>query len=588
MEKAELKKLIDVAAGRVPADLIIRGADVVDVFSGTVRKKDIVISGKWIAAVCDPSSAGENGGDPPRAGREEVDASGYTAIPGLIDSHIHIESSYVTPEEIGRLLVPHGTSMIFADPHEIVNVCGLRGLDYMIRASKQTKLDIRFMLPSCVPATPYEHSGSRLDAKDMVVPIRYPEIQGLGEFMDYTGVCSGADGALDKIILAKREGKLIDGHAPGLAGKELDAYASAGIFADHECATADDARERISRGMYVMIREGSACHDLKELMKAVTPENSSRFVLCSDDRQPATILSEGHIDSHLRMLTAGGIDSVTAVRMGTINAAQCFGLSDRGAIAPGRRADITLVNNLKDFQVHRVWIGGELVAEDGRYLPETRRTDISPVRGSIHIGDFSEEKLKMHLKNGHVRTMTICPGGVLTKEEFAEVKIDEEGNFVWDPQQDIAKIAVIERHHDTGNVATALIKGYGIRKGAIAMSIAHDSHNIITVGVSDDEMAAAVFALKEQEGGIVLVGNGQVIERMPMPVAGLMTDQSGEWVDRRLRRIHRTAHEELGVNGDVEPVMTLCFMSLAVIPELKLTDEGLFDVRKFEFTTVER
>lgn len=574
-ERKALAHLIDVAAGRVPADTVIQNCKVIDVYSGEIVEGDI--------ALCDGKIAGIGRYE----GRETVDAQGLYAAPGFIDSHIHIESSYVSPEEISRLLVPHGGTTIIADPHEIVNVCGLRGLDYMIEAAKGTALDIKYMMPSCVPATPFEHSGAVIDAAAMQTPIDRAEILGLGEFMNFPGVI-GADGpTLDKLVLAQRHGKLVDGHAPAVNGKDLNAYACTGILADHECATVEEMHERIRCGMYVMLREGSACHNLRTMLKGVTPGNAHRCVLCSDDRQPKTMLHEGHLDNHLRICVEEDLDPITAIQMATLNAAQCFRLYDRGAIAPGKRADIVLLEDLKDFRVRKVWTAGKLTAEDGRYLPEVRHTDISAVKGSVIVKDFSADKLKMHLTSGHVNVIGILPGGVVTQKQTADVQLDEEGNFVRDPAADLVKVAVVERHQSTGNVAVGFLRGYGIQSGAVALSIAHDSHNIIVVGVSDEEMAFAVEQLRAQEGGIVLVRDGKVIESMPMPIAGLMSDQSGEWVDKKLTAIHEKAYHELGVNADVEPVMTLCFMSLAVIPEVKLTDMGLFDVTKFSFIPLE-
>lgn len=574
-EREALAHLIDVAAGRVPADTVIQNCKVIDVYSGEIVEGDI--------ALCDGKIAGIGRYE----GRKTVDAQGLYAAPGFIDSHIHIESSYVSPEEISRLLVPHGGTTIIADPHEIVNVCGLRGLDYMIEAAKGTALDIKYMMPSCVPATPFEHSGAVIDAAAMQAPIDRAEILGLGEFMNFPGVI-GADGpTLDKLVLAQRHGKLVDGHAPAVNGKDLNAYACTGILADHECATVEEMHERIRCGMYVMLREGSACHNLRTMLKGVTPGNAHRCVLCSDDRQPKTMLHEGHLDNHLRICVEEDLDPIIAIQMATLNAAQCFRLYDRGAIAPGKRADIVLLEDLNDFRVRKVWTAGKLTAEDGRYLPEVRHTDISAVKGSVIVKDFSADKLKMHLTSGHVNVIGILPGGVVTQKQTADVQLDEEGNFVRDPAADLVKVAVVERHQSTGNVAVGFLRGYGIQSGAVALSIAHDSHNIIVVGVSDEEMAFAVEQLRAQEGGIVLVRDGKVIESMPMPIAGLMSDQSGEWVDKKLTAIHEKAYHELGINADVEPVMTLCFMSLAVIPEVKLTDMGLFDVTKFSFIPLE-
>lgn len=576
MNKADLKHLIDVAAGREPADLVIRNSKIVDVYaSQVIEGADIAVVDGYIAGI----GAYE--------GRQIIDAEGKYAAPGMIEGHIHIESSYVTPEEIGRLLTPQGTTTIIADPHEIVNVAGLDGLNYMIDAARRTKLDIKYMLPSCVPATPYENSGADIDAEAMAGPVGSGDVWGIGEFMDFPGVVNGDPKVLDKLMLAKEAGMVVDGHSPGLDGIALNAYAAAGIHTDHECETAKEAADRVSRGMYVMLRQGSACHDFLRLLPAVTPANSRRFILCSDDRQPKTIFEQGHLDHHLRMCVQNGIDPVTAIQMGTLNPAECFRLYDRGAIAPGLRADIVLFDNLTDFNAEKVWIAGELVAENGKYLFDVTRCDITPVQGRFHVRDFSEEKLKLHLNTGHIHLMEIVPGGVVTKKAVADIDLDADGDFVYDPQKDIAKIAVIERYHNTGKVAVGLLGGYGIKTGAVALSISHDSHNIIVVGTNNHDMAVAVEALINQGGGIVLTDKGAVLNQMPFIVGGIMTDQSGEWVNEHLSAIHEDAFRILKVNPQVDPVMTLCFMSLSVIPELKLTASGLFDVTQFDFIQLE-
>ncbi|MEG6611263.1 adenine deaminase [Pseudoclostridium thermosuccinogenes] len=576
MEKHSLKKRIDTAAGRRPADLVIKNCRIVDVYNSTIIEgKSIAISDGCIVGIGDYQ------------GVHEIDAQGQYAAPGFIDSHIHIESSYVTPEEIGRLLVPHGTTTIIADPHEIVNVCGMEGMNYMLEASKGTKLDIRYMLPSCVPATPFENAGAVIDAAKMKEPLRDYRILGLGEFMNYPGVVEADDEVMNKLLIAINGGKLIDGHSPGLTGKELNAYVACGIHTDHECSTEEEMLDRLSRGLYILLREGSACHNLRTLLKAVTPANSRRCLLCSDDRQPETILKLGHLDNHLRICVEEGISPVTAIQMASLNAAECYGLHDRGAIAPGLRADIVLLDNLKDFNVQRVFIQGEEVAREGKYLPEIRRCDISAVQGSFHVKDFSVEKLRLKLNSRHVNVIDILPGGVVTAKGMAEVALDEKGEFIWQPEQDIVKAAVVERHRGTGNVGLALIRGYGIRSGAVALSIAHDSHNIITVGTKDEDMALAVESLVKQGGGIVLVKNGEIINCMPMVVGGIMSDRSGEWVSEKLSQIHKDAYEQLGISKAVEPIMTLCFMSLPVIPEIKVTDKGLFDVTRQAFIPIE-
>jgi len=575
MDKNLLKKLIDVAAGRVPADLVIKNCQVIDVYNASIIKGDI--------ALCEGLIAGVGQYE----GYSEIDANGQYAAPGLIDSHIHVESSYVSPEELGRLIVPHGTTTIIADPHEITNVCGLSGLDYMIEASKGTALDIKWMLPSCVPATPFEHSGATIAAKDMRQAMGRDEILGLGEFMNFPGVVGADDGVLDKLLVSINNKKPIDGHSPGLTGNALNAYVAAGIHTDHECSTVEEMRDRLSRGMYVLMRQGSACHNLLELLKAVTPLNSRRCLLCSDDCQPKTILSAGHLDNHLRLCVNAGIDPIIAIQMASLNAAECFGLKDRGAIAPGLRADIVLMDDLKNFNAKRVFIAGRETASSGDYLLPVINHDISATKGKFQVRDFSKDRLKLTIHSDRAHVITMIPGGVVTGNETAEIARNGNGEFIYDPSKDIVKIAVVERHQNTGNVAVALLKGYGIKRGAIALSIAHDSHNIIVVGVDDDDMAFAVQKLIGQDGGIMIVNDQNVLDSLPMPIAGLMSDKSGKWVDKKLTHIHRTAVDSLGVNDSLEPVMGLCFMSLPVIPELKLTDMGLFDVNKFDFINIE-
>lgn len=575
MERNELKKLIDIAAGRIPADKVIKNCKVIDVYNGRIIEGDIALSDNLIAGVGSYE------------GNEVIDAKGKFAAPGFIDTHIHIESSYVSPEELGRLIVPHGTTTIIADPHEIANVCGFNGINYMLKASEGTALDIKMMLPSCVPATPFEHSGARIDAKDMEEIMSSDKIHGLGEFMNFPGVTLGFDDVLDKLIVAKNSGKVIDGHSPGLFGNDLNAYACTRIKTDHECETVEDMHNRISRGMYVMLRQGSACHNLRTMAKGVTPYNSKRCILCADDMQPKTILSVGHLNNSLRMCVEENIDPIIAIQMATLNAAECYGLDDRGAIAPGLRADIVLFNNLTDFNVDNVFIEGREVASQGNYKLPIERYDISDTKGSFHVKDFSASKLNLKINSDKAHTIKILPGGVVTQKNIVSVDTDENNEFIFNKEQDVVKVAVVERHQNTGNVAVALLEGYGIKEGAIALSIAHDSHNIIVVGVNDEDMAFAVEELIKQGGGIIIVNKKEVIESMPMEIGGLMSNKSGEWVDEKLKSIHKLAHNVLNVNETVEPVMTLCFMSLPVIPEIKITDMGLFDVTQFKFIDIE-
>lgn len=576
MNKKTLKNIIDVAAGRSFADLVIKNCKIVDVYNATViENKSIAVQDGFIAGVGDYE------------GKMVIDAAGQYVAPGFIDGHIHIESSCITPEEFGRLVVPLGTTTIIADPHEIVNVAGLDGMEYMLEAAQKTSLDIKYMLPSCVPATLFEHSGANIDADAMRIPITEENILGLGEFMNYPGVINADDSVLDKIMVADEVGKLIDGHSPGIEGNDLTAYIAAGIHTDHECSSVKEMQDRISRGMYVMLREGSACHDLETLLEGLTAENSRRCLFCSDDRQTKTIFELGHLDYHLRMCVNHGVNPITAVQMASLNAAECFRLYDRGGIAPGLRADLVILKDLKEFEATHVFIKGELIAKDHQYLPAEERCEIKKVLGKFHIKDFSIDKLSLKVKSNHVNVIDILPGGVVTAKTVADVTLNDKHEFLYDPRQDIVKVAVVERYQNTGNVALGLLRGYGIKTGAIALSIAHDSHNIITVGTNDEDMSFAVKELIHQGGGIILVKDQKIINSMPMLVGGIMSDQSGEWVNQKLSEIHLDAYEKLGVSKEVEPVMTLCFMSLPVIPEIKLTDMGLFDVKKFAFIPIE-
>ncbi|MDR2482305.1 MAG: adenine deaminase [Treponema sp.] len=574
MDKERLTQLINAASGKTDADLVIKNGKIADVFSGGFIEADVAVCGGYIAGIGD------------YRGAEVIDAGGRYVLPGLIDGHIHIESTMVSPEELGRLLVPHGTTTIISDPHEIVNIRGEAGLDYMIRAAERTALDIKYMLPSCVPPAPFEHSGAVLDAAAMAGPLENSRILGLGEFMNFPSVVAADGEALDKLSLVQSRNKLADGHSPGLGGKALDAYAAAGIHTDHECSTVEDMAYKIARGMYVLLRQGSACPDLPALLKGLTPENSRRCVLCSDDRQLKTIFEKGHLEEHLRLCATAGVDAITAIRMATLNAAECFRLHDRGGVAPGLRADLILVEDLHDFHVSAVFIQGKLAAKDGRYLLPLSRCDDAAVRRRFQVKDFSRQTLSLKLPQDEGQVIDMSPESIITGKGRARVRRNEAGEFVYRPGEDIVKIAVVERHHNTGCVGTALLRGYGLSRGAIAISIAHDTHNIITVGADDGDMVIAVEKLIAEGGGIALVRDGALLDFLPLPLGGVMSDQSGEWVEQKLRAIHDAAYRELGINRAIEPVMTLCFMALPVLPKLKVTDRGLFDVENFAFIPV--
>ena len=575
MDKKALKRLIDVAAGREPADLVLKNANVIDVYQAEMISGDL--------AIVDGKIAGING---EYQGKETIDLKGKIVAPGFIDPHIHVESSYVTPEEFGRLLVPHGTTTVLADPHEIVNVLGLSGLDYMIEAAKETALDIRYMMPSCVPATNMENAGAVIEAADMISSFEKKQVDGLAEFMNFPGVIHAQDEVLDKLLAAKERGLRIDGHSPMVFNEELNAYAAAGIANDHECSTVEELKDRIARGMYVFLREGSVTQNLRTLLNGVTDNNYQRCVLSADDLQAKTILEKGHLDNSIRICIEEGVSPMRAIQMATINAAQCCQLTDRGAIAPGLRADLVIFSDLAQPEIEATYIKGKLVAEKGTYLPTVKRISTEKVQSSVHIDKFQKEQLKLNLTSDKARAIEVIPQEALTNEAIVSVKRDDQGQFVFDPKQDVTKIAVIERHHNTGNAFVGLLKGYGVKKGAIGLSIAHDSHNLIVTGTNDEDMAAAIQALKEQEGGVVLIESGKIIGNMALPIAGLMSDLTGEEVAQQEAEINRLAHEVLGVSNNVDPIMTLGFMSLAVIPNLKITDIGLVDVTKFEIVPV--
>lgn len=572
MEKQKLIKLIDVAAGRKKADLVLKNAKIVDVFQAKILIGDIAISDGYIAGI---------GGS--YQGVEERNYTGKYVAPGFIEAHIHIESSYVSPEEFSRVFIPRGTTTILADPHEIVNVAGLKGLDYMVNAAKNAKMDIRYMMPPCVPATNFETSGADLYADDMEDALKTGEVDGLAELMNFPGVINADDKMIDEILMAKKYGARIDGHAPQVVGKDLNAYIAAGPANDHECSTLEEAEERLARGMYLLLREGSVTQDLRKLLPIVNTANSRRCLLSGDDVQAKTAINKGHLDNSIRICIDEGLNPITAIQMATLNPAEYCGLNDRGAIAPGRRADMVVFESLEDFAVEETYILGEKLSQGNKYLGEVNYYPIDSVESSMHVKDFTRKKLQLHLNSDKVRAIGVVPGEVLTTEEHVTVKRDGDGNFVYNDQEDVTKIVVVERHHNTGNVNVNLLSGYGIKAGAIAISIGHDSHNIIATGTNDDDIFMAVNELIKQEGGAVVVKDEKVISRMELKIAGLMCNLPAEKMIAQQDALDEAVHEELGVPDNVNPVMTLSFMPLAVIPKLKITDKGLVDVEKNAF-----
>ena len=574
MDKKTASLLIDAALGRIECDTVIRNAKVVDVFSRNTFDSDVYVINGLIAGF----------GGKARAGKE-IDAGGMYLIPGFIDAHCHIESSHLSPSEFSDAVIPRGTTTVIADPHEICNVTGLDGMEYMLRASENIPLSVFLMFPSCVPATPFEHSGAILNAEEIRKYIDHPRVLGLGEMMNYPGVASHDETVMDKLEEAYSRKKNIDGHIPSITGDGLDAYTAAGITTDHECETPEELREKVRKGMYIMLRQGTACRNVLQLLPGVDERNSSRILFCTDDKQPQTIVSCGHVNEGVNIAIQNGLDPITAISAATLNASICYGLSDRGAIAPGRRADFFLASSIdKGVIPEKVFILGRMEAEKGKILRKAPHTEPEKVAGRMDVRDFSEKKLSLKPGSDHVKVIDIIPGGVVTGSGEAYIRRDGNGEWVHEDDKDILKLAVIERHHGTGNAATALIRGYGMKHGAIATSIAHDSHNIIAIGDNDADMAAAVRKLIEIGGGITMFRDGHELGTHRLEIAGLMTDLTLEEVTECLDEMHKAAYEDLHVSKDIDPFMTLCFMALPVIPSLKLTDCGLFDVDAFAFT----
>ena len=568
MDKQAFLHLLAVARGDEPADLLLKNAKVVNVFTGEILEADVALAGAWIAAV------GQG-----YEGEAIIDLKGSYLIPGLIDTHVHIESSMVTPPQFARAIVPRGTTTVIADPHEIANVCGAEGIRYMLAASEGLPLTVFINLPSCVPATHMGTSGAVLEAEDLLALRDLPRVLGLAEFMNVPGAVLGLPGALEKLLAF--HGDHIDGHAPGITGKWLQAYAAAGPSTDHESMTAEEALEKARLGIYVLAREATAAKNLLAILPAITPANSRRFAFATDDRHPADLLQEGHIDHLLRLAIAHGLPPITAVQMATLNAAEAFGLKDRGAIAPGRRADLVVTASLEDFRAEIVFSGGRIVARDGEPFGvwNEPQVDDRAVRDTVHL-DLSRLSFRIPAEGRKVRVIELVPDQVITGERVMEAKI-VEGEAVADPDRDLLKLAVIERHRGTGNVGLGFIHGLGLKRGAIAGSVGHDCHNITVAGADDRSMRTAVEAVKRMGGGLVAAEGEEVLAEVPLPIAGLMSDAPLPEVEAQMEALLR-AVRELG-SPLHDPMMQLGFLALEVIPKLKLTDKGLVDVEKFDF-----
>lgn len=568
------KRLIDIAAGREKAELVLKNCKIVNVFNHEVIDGDLAIDNGVIIGI------GEYEGE------TEIDIENKYVSPGLIDSHVHIESSMVTPSQFARAIVPRGTTTVIADPHEIANVCGIDGIKYMLNCSEELPLNVYFMLPSCVPATPFEHAGAILEAENLKELIDNERILGLGELMNYPAVINAENKIVDKILVAKESNKIIDGHGPELSDKDLNAYVISGIKTEHECSTIKEMQDRLSRGMYIAIRQGSAARNLETLIRAVKPENSRRCTLCTDDRHPEDLLKDGHIDNNLRIAVKNGIDPITAIKMATLNTAECYGLKNSGAIAPGYNADIVIFDNLKDFNVSQVFKNGRLVAKNKSPLFEVKKIDHSKVIDTVNVKKIEKEDFKIKLSSDIVNVMRLLPHSLITEKVVRKVSVDEEGYFEYHKSLDVLKLAVVERHNATGNIGLGLVENFNLKNGAIASTIAHDSHNIVVIGDNDEDIYKAIEEVSNVGGGITIVSNGEVLDTLELPIAGLMSDKPMEEVDNKLNNMLNIAYDKLNVNKDIEPFMTLAFLALPVIPEIKVTDMGLFDVTKFDFIDI--
>ena len=553
------KKLhvIDVAAGRAPADLVLKNATYVNVFSNELCHGDIAVAEGLIVGM------GEY------HGKVEVDVSGKIVLPGFLDAHIHLESSLVSPTEFVKAVLPHGTTTVVTDPHEIANVMGTDGIEYMLQATEDLPVDVRFMLPSCVPATPLDESGANLDYRAIDSFYDHPRVQGLAEMMNYVGVVNGDGQVVEKIVASQAHHKKIDGHAPGLSGKDLNAYIAAGVYSDHECSDMEDAMNKLRLGQYIMIREGTAARNLEALMPLLTSQYVDRCMFCTDDKHPNDLLEKGHIDYIVKKAISLGADPIVAVKAACHNAARYFLLNNRGAIAPGYLGDFVIIDDFQHFEIEMVYKRGVLMY-DGQLrdfpAPEIDPYLVKRAHDTFHVAHLTAEDFS----DGRPHAVIgMIPGEIVTQDAgYADHA---------DPEQDILKIAVIERHKNTHHIGLGYIKGYGLKRGAVATSISHDSHNIIVVGATDEDMAAAANRIVENRGGITVMENGQVLGEVTLSIAGIMSDDSLVMVNSALEDAKDEAFG-LGVSRGIDPFMTLSFMALPVIPSLRITTRGVFDV----------
>jgi len=565
----DVRKIIELARGEKEVDLILKNARLVNVFSGDIHLTNVAVDGGRVIGMGDYKA------------KEEVDLEGKYLVPGFFDGHIHLESSMVTPAEFARAAVPLGTTTVIIDPHEIANVMGLDGIRYMLEASQRLPLDVYIMLPSCVPATHLETSGAKLTSYDLSLLLGNNRVLGLGEMMNFPGVILKDREVLDKIRAAK--GKRIDGHAPGLKGKDLCAYIGAGIKSDHECITVKEAKEKLRLGMYIMVREGTAARNLEDLLPLINPDNSRKCFFVSDDRHPRDLLEEGHINSIIKKAVKLGLDPITAIQMATINTAEYFKLTDVGAIAPGYRADMVVLKDIENFEIEKVFKDGRLVAQNEQILPRKIKKTRVTIRSSMNVDWMGLQGFDIKAEGDKVLVMQIIPEQIVTKKLIVSPKI-EKGKVVVDIDRDILKIAVVERHLASGNVGIGLVKGFGLRKGALASSVAHDSHNIVIVGAKDEDMMTAAIEVVRMRGGQVVIKDDEVIASLALPIAGLMNERALEKVSDKTKKLNQAA-TALGCRLK-EPFMSLSFTALPPVPELKLTDKGVVDVEKFQIVSL--
>ena len=568
-----MSNIINVARGLEKADLVIKNANIVNVLSEEIHKGDIAICDGVIAGI------GEN-----YSGEKEIDINGAYVTPSFIDGHVHLESTMMLPKEFVKTVLPAGTTTVIIDPHEISNVLGLHGISFMHEAVKDLPMNVYTMLPSCVPATPFETSGFDLNSYDLSLLIDKPWVLGIAEMMNFPGVLNLDKNVMAKLELAKSRGKRIDGHAPYLSGKDLCGYIASGVKSDHECTTPEEAIEKLRLGVYVMIREGTAAKDLDALIPVLKTSNTRKCIFVTDDRHPADL--KEHINGMVRRVVEAGVDPIKAVQVASLNTAEYFGLKDLGAIAPGYKADLLVLPDLKTFKPDIVLKDGQVVAQDGKLAVEITENDAIATRNSVNVRWITMDDFKIQTEGDgvkKVRALEVIPHQLITKSVMSDVKV-VDGNAVSNVETDTLKICVIERHRATGNIGKGFVKGFNLKCGAIASTVAHDSHNMIVIGTNDFDMYTAAVALIKCQGGKVVVKDGEIISQLPLPIAGLMSDKEFDFVVEKCDELNKAAHS-IGCKLE-DPFMTMGFLSLPVIPELKITDKGVFDTNKFDFVDI--